>query len=135
MHKIQQILNFEKVKKFQINQIKLTKSLIISHPKMNPWKPGTSLDIQITDIAKGGGDGVCRHENRVIFIPQGVPGDQLQIKLTKIKSKWAHGEIQKITKASKFRKQPKCPIFNKCGGCQYQHITYTKQCQLKQNQV
>ena len=98
------------------------------------WLPGQLLEVTITDL-NDTGDGVGRDHDRVIFVPDTVPGDRVLVRLVQVKPKYAHGVITELLQASCHRIRPRCIVADKCGGCQWQHITYEYQLQAKQNQV
>jgi 23S rRNA (uracil1939-C5)-methyltransferase len=82
-------------------------------------------------------EGKClaKHEGKVIFIENAVPGDIVTVRLTKNKKDWALGQLVRITGYSAERIQPFCKHFGICGGCQWQMLPYEKQLEYKQDQV
>ena len=82
-----------------------------------------------------GGDGLSRQDGLIYFVPMSAPGDQLQVQVTEQKKNFSRGEIIEIQKASTLRTSAPCPYFGKCGGCQWQHITYAEQLKQKQSIV
>jgi 23S rRNA (uracil1939-C5)-methyltransferase len=74
-------------------------------------------------------------DGRVLFIEGAAPGDVADIQLFKIKSNFVEGKAIAITKFSEFREAPFCEHFGLCGGCKWQHLSYAKQLQYKQQQV
>ncbi|NEN91820.1 MAG: 23S rRNA (uracil(1939)-C(5))-methyltransferase RlmD [Okeania sp. SIO3H1] len=99
-----------------------------------PCQQGQLLEITITDLTDSG-DGVGRYGQKVIFVPDTVPGDRLLTRLTVVKPKYAYGKLHQLLETSKYRIKPYCIVADKCGGCQWQHISYEYQLQAKQNQV
>jgi 23S rRNA (uracil1939-C5)-methyltransferase len=79
-----------------------------------------------------GGKGLSRINGKVFFVAKSVPLDKLLISITKEKSDYGEGEIDKILLPSPFRVSPICPHFNRCGGCQFLHINYQKQLEEKE---
>ena len=96
--------------------------------------PGTELTVEIVDIAFGG-KGVARIEGAVCFIPFTVPGEKVKVRITAAKKNFLEAELIEIIEASSDRTEPVCEYFGKCGGCQYQHIKYQKQLELKKDQL
>ena len=91
--------------------------------------------IDIVDLSRGGA-GFGRDENgRAVFVPYTMPGDQVKVKITKAKSKFAEGYALEILKPSEQRIEAKCEVFGRCGGCQWQHIPYSQQWQTKKQGV
>ena len=98
--------------------------------------PSTSeaLQIPIHDIAFGG-KGVGRAEGLAVFVPFVVAGEQVTVRLTRRKKKFAEAELLSIDQPSPDRVEPACRYFGKCGGCAYQHICYERQLEIKASQV
>ena len=81
------------------------------------------------------GKSLARQEGKVIFIENVVPGDVVDIRLSKNKKDWAEGYPIQFKSYSKERVEPFCQHFGVCGGCQWQMLPYPKQLQYKQQQV
>jgi len=88
----------------------------------------------IHDIAFGG-EGVARIGEFVVFVPFVLVGEEVEIEITEVKKRFARGRLLQILRASVDRVQPLCPYFGDCGGCQYQHIAYPLQLEMKRKQV
>jgi 23S rRNA (uracil1939-C5)-methyltransferase len=100
---------------------------------------GKKKNIVIEDLVVTGyaaeGRSVARHEGKVIFMENAVPGDIVTVRLIKNKKDWAEARVMKITGYSSERIQPFCNHFGICGGCQWQMLPYEKQLEYKQDQV
>ncbi|MCW3086619.1 MAG: methyltransferase, TrmA family [Sediminibacterium sp.] len=81
------------------------------------------------------GRSLARVEGKVIFIEGAVPGDVVDVQLSKNKADWAEGHTIKTHTWSPDRVQPFCQHFGVCGGCQWQMLPYEKQLFYKQKQV
>jgi 23S rRNA (uracil1939-C5)-methyltransferase len=81
----------------------------------------TKLKIQKLDYR---GQGISWDLDRITFIPQALPGEEVEIKLTKIHAKEQWGVVTKICQASPQRITPACPHFANCAGCHYLHLAY-----------
>ncbi len=80
-----------------------------------------------------GGDVLARlPDGRAVFIPYALPEERLRIRLVEDKGRYARGEIIEIIAPSPHRIKPRCRHFQECGGCQYQHIPYREQLQIKE---
>ena len=79
-----------------------------------------------------GGEGVGRAEGKVVFVPQTVPGDQVRVKVLSDHGKYERAELMEILQKSPERVDPECPVFGRCGGCQWQHVSYDAQLRWKQ---
>ena len=69
--------------------------------------------------------------SRAVFVPFGLPGERVRVRLTEEKKNFARGEIIEILEPSKDRIQPRCKHFGTCGGCHYQNLPYEKQLEAK----
>ena len=98
------------------------------------WQQGNLIELEITDLSSTG-DGVGRFDNRVVFVPDTVTGDRAKVRLTQVKSKYAYGQVQQLLEPSAYRIRPRCIVADKCGGCQWQHIDYEYQREVKHQQV
>lgn len=78
-----------------------------------------------------GGFGVGECDGKKVFVSYAAPGDELEIEITNRQRNYDEGRIIKIIKPSPCRVQPKCPVFGRCGGCQWQHISYEAQIEWK----
>jgi 23S rRNA (uracil1939-C5)-methyltransferase len=98
------------------------------------WLQGEIIEVEISDLSDTG-DGVGRFDQRVVFVPDTVPGDRTLVRLVHVKPKYAHATLKQILQPSPQRIRPTCIVADKCGGCQWQHINYDYQLTAKQNQV
>jgi 23S rRNA (uracil1939-C5)-methyltransferase len=92
--------------------------------------PQPILPLQIEKIVHGG-DGLARHEGRVIFVPYTIPGEQIEAEILREKKEYAEGEIVRIITPSPERREAPCPVFTICGGCQLQHLPEEGQLRYK----
>jgi 23S rRNA (uracil1939-C5)-methyltransferase len=81
------------------------------------------------------GRSLARVDGKVVFIEGAVPGDVVDVQLSKNKADWAEGHTVKIHELSADRVTPFCQHFGVCGGCQWQMLPYEKQLFYKQKQV
>lgn len=91
-------------------------------------------DIEICD-AGSEGKAIAKVDGMVIFVPFAVPGDIVDIQLTKKKKNYAEGRVVNICHYSDKRVEPLCPHFGTCGGCKWQTFRYDEQLAAKQRQV
>jgi 23S rRNA (uracil1939-C5)-methyltransferase len=77
------------------------------------------------------GYGVARIHGKVVFVPYTVTGDRVWIEVMEEKKKYSMGRLVQIAEPSPWRVNPPCPYFGSCGGCQWQHIDYPAQGELK----
>lgn len=81
------------------------------------------------------GRGIGYIDNKIVFIPKSIPGDIVEIKISKEKKNFLEGEILKIITPSKLRKEVKCPYFNNCGGCDLMHISISEELEYKLSKI
>jgi 23S rRNA (uracil1939-C5)-methyltransferase len=101
---------------------------------MDIWQQGATIDLEITDLSSSG-DGLGRKDGRVIFVPDTVPGDQVSTRLVQVKPNFARGKVRRMLAPSPDRVRPACIVADKCGGCQWQSVSYEAQLAAKQQQV
>ena len=78
------------------------------------------------------GQAMGRHKGQVIFVPGGLPGERVRVRLSEQRKRWARGELVDILRASPDRVEPPCPYFGVCGGCSMQHLDSRAQLAIKQ---
>jgi 23S rRNA (uracil1939-C5)-methyltransferase len=91
-------------------------------------------NIEITGIAAEG-KALARHNDLVIFVPFVVPGDVVDIQLTRKKNAYAEGRAVRFHTRSPQRVEAFCPHYGVCGGCKWQILPYSEQLRYKQQQV
>ena len=97
-------------------------------------KRGEILSLTIDDLAFGG-EGVGRADGYVVFVPGGLPGDRLRVRLVQARSRFGRGVIDAVEEPSPQRVEAPCPYFGRCGGCRLQHMAYPAQLAYKAKQV
>jgi len=96
-----------------------------------PVIKGQEIETEIIDLAHGG-NSVAKHDTFTLFIPYGVPGDKVKVKITDVKKNFANAEIESIITPSALRIiPPPCPYFGQCGGCHWQNVAYNAQLEFK----
>ena len=91
-------------------------------------------NLLVTGYAAGG-KCLAKHEGKVIFMENAVPGDIVTVRLIKNKKDWAEAQVIRIISFSSERIEPFCKHFGICGGCQWQMLPYKKQLEYKHDQV
>lgn len=91
------------------------------------------LPVVTIDKLAFGGNGVCRIDGKVCFVPLSCPGDEVSLRITSRKKTYCTASIVEIITPSPSRAEPVCDIFGVCGGCSWQHISYQDQCEQKRN--
>lgn len=96
--------------------------------------PGDKIALTIDSVAYGG-DGVGRIRDFVVFVPFTIPGEQVEVELVDVRKNFARGRISSILSPSPDRVTPVCRYYGDCGGCQYQHMAYPAQLEMKRHQI
>ncbi|MDX1627426.1 MAG: 23S rRNA (uracil(1939)-C(5))-methyltransferase RlmD [Fulvivirga sp.] len=91
-------------------------------------------DIKIEGLAAEG-KCVARYDGQVIFVTGVAPGDIADIKVIRKKKSFLEAIPLEIKKQSELRQEPFCSHFGTCGGCKWQHISYSSQLEFKSQQV
>ncbi|MGV3524278.1 MAG: 23S rRNA (uracil(1939)-C(5))-methyltransferase RlmD [Candidatus Sericytochromatia bacterium] len=68
-----------------------------------------------------GGEGLARHDGLTIFVPGGLPGDRVKARVISRKPSYARALIEEVLTPGPERREPPCPVTERCGGCQWQH--------------
>jgi 23S rRNA (uracil1939-C5)-methyltransferase len=99
-------------------------------------KPKNKLlkEIEVSGYAAEG-KSLAKIDGKVYFIEGAVPGDIVDLLLTKDKKDWAEGKAIHFHKYSENRVEPFCQHFGICGGCKWQMLPYEKQLEYKQQEV
>ena len=71
----------------------------------------------------------------VVFVPRAVRGEEIELRITKVMKTAAAGEIVRIVRPSPERVKPECPYYGRCGGCDFQHLTYGEELWAKRQRV
>jgi len=100
-------------------------------PKM---RVGQEIVIEINDIGFGG-RGVGRIGGIACFVPGVIECERVRVKIAKVKSRMMEAWLLEVLEHSEHRIAAPCPVFLKCGGCAYQHIDYSHQLRIKENQL
>lgn len=97
-------------------------------------EPVILQNIEIESIAAEG-NALAHVEGKVLFVPWCIPGDIVDVRVTKKKSAYMEGVMQRIVTPSQLRLEPFCEHYTVCGGCKWQPLPYDLQLKYKQQQV
>jgi 23S rRNA (uracil1939-C5)-methyltransferase len=97
------------------------------------------VTVEVTGLAPGG-EAVGRqvggaHDGRVTFVAFAAPGERVRARLVRERGRVAWAELQEIENPSPARVAPSCPLFGRCGGCQWQHVPRAVQLDTKRRIV
>ena len=80
--------------------------------------------------------GVARlDDGRAVFIPFALPEEEVSITLTRQKDRYALAKLERVLTPSLQRREPDCPYYGCCGGCQLRHISYAQALEFKREKV
>lgn len=99
-----------------------------------PFPYHTQLEVTIDNITNLG-LGIARHDNWVIMVPNVAVGERVRCQIFRNHSNYSEADLIEVLEPSPERVKPLCPLFGLCGGCQYQHLRYETQLQLKQQHI
>lgn len=89
----------------------------------------------LIDNVAAEGNAIGHVDGKVVFVQHAIPGDVVNIQLTKCREKYMEGYVTKIVKPSEDRIEPFCEHYGECGGCKWQELPYPLQLKYKQQQV
>ncbi len=82
-----------------------------------------------------GASGVGKVDGKVCFVRGALPGEEVMFEVVKDTSRYIEGDVTEILVPSADRREPVCRYYNKCGGCQIQHLSYEKELFHKKEQL
>lgn len=95
----------------------------------------TSIPVTIDDLTVEG-SGVGRlPDGRAIFVPWTAPGDRARVRLVEERERWCRGELVGLDEASPSRRDARCALYGRCGGCRLQHVRYREQVAWKARRI
>ena len=77
------------------------------------------------------GEGIGFYKKTLVFVPGALKGEDIFCQITTVKRNFVEAKLLTINKRSKYRVEPPCEIYEKCGGCQIMHLHYDKQLEFK----
>lgn len=92
------------------------------------------IDLEIVDNGLSF-EGIAKKDGKVIFVPEAIIGEKVLSKIIKVNKNYAIAKVENIYNKSKYRVEPICEVFKRCGGCSSQHIEYNMQLLLKYKMV
>lgn len=95
---------------------------------------GEQIEITI-DSLNHNGEGVGRYKGVAVFVPFTIPGEKVLVEILELKKNYVTAKLIRHHEPSGQRIQPRCPVFDTCGGSQFQHIDYQLQLDLKRRLV
>ncbi len=90
----------------------------------------TSFEVEIERLLPGG-VGLAHAGGLTLFVALAAPGDVLRVRIDRIQGKLGFASIEEIIRPSSVRVEPPCPYFGRCGGCDFQQLSYKAQLNAK----
>ncbi len=91
-----------------------------------------NFEVRVDRIAAGGDGLATAPDGRVVFVPDAVPGDRLDVEVTQQKKQFFRARIVEVLEPSSMRVDPPCPeVARGCGGCDWQHVATDGQRELR----
>ncbi len=89
-----------------------------------------TLEVEIERILPGG-VGLAHADGLTLFVSLAAPGDVVRVSINRKRGKVGFATVVEVLKASPMRVEPPCPYFGRCGGCDFQQLTYQAQLEAK----
>ncbi|RMH16481.1 MAG: class I SAM-dependent RNA methyltransferase [Gemmatimonadetes bacterium] len=87
--------------------------------------------VDITALAAGGEGVGTLASGKVVFVPRTAPGDRVRVRVERERARWARARLEVLEQPGPERIEPPCPLYDRCGGCQLQHLAYEAQVRWK----
>lgn len=106
----------------------------------HPFAYHQVIELEISTLTNLG-SGLARHAlpdgagSWVVMVPFALPGEKVKARVFRNHKNYSEADLVEVLIPSPSRKEPTCPLFGKCGGCQYQHLGYEAQLEWKRRQV
>ncbi|MCB1228218.1 MAG: class I SAM-dependent RNA methyltransferase [Verrucomicrobiales bacterium] len=100
----------------------------------HPFPYHHELEVGIDGLTNEG-SGVARVEGWVVFVPFVLPGERVRCRVFRNHKNYSEADLVEVLDAAPERVEPQCPLFGRCGGCQYQHVSYATQLEWKGRQL
>lgn len=99
-----------------------------------PVQKGKTYELSIQGLGTSG-EGIGRYEGFTVFVPYALPGETVRARVTMVKKTYASAALEQVLTPSPDREKPPCPVYERCGGCQLQHLSYEGELKEKRQQV
>src|SRR5689334_5357118 len=98
-------------------------------------EPAEEYEVDLDAMAYGG-EALGRRDGQVVFVPYALPGERVRVATERAKKGYSRTRLLEVLRAAPERLTAwPCPYFGACGGCQYQHVTYSAQLAFKRGIV
>ena len=83
--------------------------------------------VRVRALASSGAGVADLADGRVAFVPRTAPGDVADVRVGRVRKRWAEATLDRLVEPASERVEPPCPLFARCGGCALQHLDYAAQ--------
>ena len=90
-----------------------------------------SVELTVDKIIKGGLGLGRLPDGQVVMVPRVLPGERVLVQLRRQHKQYQEADLLEVLQSSAQRIPPICPVYDTCGGCDFQHATYEEQLHLK----
>lgn len=101
---------------------------------IGPLNRNDDIELDIDSLGSEG-QGVGRYEGLAVFVPFALPKEHVKAHIIKAAPNYAVGKLTEVTEPSRDRREPRCPAFMRCGGCNLLHMDYVAQLEYKRSNV
>jgi 23S rRNA (uracil1939-C5)-methyltransferase len=98
-----------------------------------PTEPQT-VEVELSGMGRGG-EATGTLDGQKVFAAFGLPGERVEVDVWERRPDRIWGRVVRVLRPSPHRVAPRCPLFGTCGGCQWQHVDYQHQIDLKAEMV
>ena len=99
-----------------------------------PVQKNEELELTVDSVTLEGA-GVGRVDGFALFVPGTLTGERVRVHVIKVTSSYAVGKLLEVVEPSPHRIEPQCPVYARCGGCAFGHVTYAEELHIKEQQV
>ena len=100
----------------------------------SPIEKNEELELAIDSVTLEGA-GVGRVDGFAVFVPGALAGERVRTHIIKTTASYAVGKLLEVAEPSPHRMEPLCPVYARCGGCAFGHVTYEEELRIKERQV
>ena len=99
-----------------------------------PVEKNEELELTVDSVTLEGA-GVGRVNGFTLFVSGALTGERVRVHIIKVTASYAVGKLLEVVEPSPHRVEPLCPVYAKCGGCAFGHVTYEEELRIKERQV
>ena len=99
-----------------------------------PVQKNEELELTV-DAVTLEGSGVGRVDGFALFVPGALAGERVRLRVIKVTASYAVGKLLETVDPSPHRREPRCPVYARCGGCAFAHVSYEEELRIKERQV